>query len=210
MKQNLEDLISVMKGKGFLTSLKVEQAIRDTPRHFFVPKESSGDAYLDTPISTKDLQTISQPSVVARMTEWLDVKKDSKILEVGAGSGWQSAILSRLVETTVYAVEKNKNLAEFAQENHKKLNIKNSKIIYGDGTLGLPEESPFDRIIITAACDEVPPPLIEQLAENGMLVAPVGKGVQEMIVLEKTPNGITERRREPGYVFVPLRGKIGK
>jgi len=198
-----------MKGKGFLTSFKVEQAIRETPRHFFVPKEFSNEAYLDMPIATKNLQTISQPSVVARMTEWLDVKKNNKILEVGAGSGWQSAILARLVDNIVYAVEKDEELAKFAQENHKKMNIKNSKIIHGDGTLGLPEESPFDRIMITAACDKVPPPLLEQLAEDGLLVAPIGKGVQEMTILEKNSNKIIEKRKEPGYVFVPLKGKYG-
>jgi protein-L-isoaspartate(D-aspartate) O-methyltransferase len=157
------------------------------------------------------MQTISQPSVVAKMTDLLDVKNDSKILEIGCGSGWQSAILSKLaIGGSVYSVEIVPEIIEFAKRNHQKAGIKNVEIIQGDGTLGLSEQSPFDRIIVTAACKTIPPPLIEQLKEGGLLVAPVGDYyLQDMVTAKKTGQGIKEIKREPGYIFAPLIGKYG-
>lgn len=208
MEDKIEKLIQTMKEKGFLTCKKVEEAIRKTPRHFFVPKKHIKEAYEDRPIETKNMQTISQPSVVARMTEWLDIKHGMKVLEIGAGSGWQSAIIGRLViPNTVYAVEKNPDLVKFAKDNQKSAKITNVKIIHADGTLGLPKKAPFDRIIITAACEKIPSPLFEQLVENGLLVAPIGKNTQKLARFQKTKQGIIEKKAEDGYVFVPLVGK---
>ena len=203
----IDGLIQTMQEKGFLTSNKVEKAILSTPRHFFVPEEHEHEAYEDRPIETKKGQTISQPSVVAHMTELLDIKPGLKILEIGTGSGWQSAIIAKIVEPeTVFTVEKNKELVEFAKTNHTKANVKNVKIIHADGTLGLPDEAPFDRIIITAACKMIPDNIVNQLSEKGILVAPIGKNTQKMYVYQKINHKIIEKHIEDGYVFVPLVG----
>ncbi len=205
-----ENLIKIMKMKGFLNDPKVEEAIRQTHRHFFVPKEFLEDAYEDEALPTKHGQTISQPSVVVRMTEWLDVREGNKILEIGCGSGWQSAILSKLAgKGKIYSIDMDHELIKFASENHKKSGIKNVEIREGDGSLGLLQEAPFDRIIITAAAPQVPKPLAEQLREGGLLVAPVGKGVQSMVLYRKSKQKLEEVMREGGYVFVPLLGKYG-
>jgi protein-L-isoaspartate(D-aspartate) O-methyltransferase len=208
-QQRLDGLITIMKKTGFLNEDKVELAIRKNPRHEFVPISLKDEAYGDAPLSIMKNQTISQPSVVARMTEWLDVREGQKILEIGCGSGWQTSILSYLVgHGKVYSIERHSELVEFAKKNLDKLNINNVKVILGDGNLGLPDKAPFDRIMITAACKNIPEPLLEQLADNGLIIAPVGEFQQSMILQKKTDNGIIEIKNQPGYVFVPLLGKI--
>lgn len=208
-EQRLENLISIMKKTGFLSEDKVELAIRKNPRHEFVPISLKDEAYEDVPLPIMKNQTISQPSVVARMTEWLDVREGQKILEIGCGSGWQTAIMSYLVgHGKVYSIERHSELVEFAKKNLDKLDINNVEVILGDGNLGLPDKAPFDRIIITAACKNIPEPLLEQLANNGLIIAPVGEVQQSMILQKKTDNGIIEIKNQPGYVFVPLLGKI--
>jgi protein-L-isoaspartate(D-aspartate) O-methyltransferase len=143
-------------------------------------------AYENIPIPLMKSQTISQPSVVARMTEWLNVKRGQRILEVGSGSGWQSAILAFLVgDGKVFSIDRHSELVKFAKDNLKKLGIHNVKVILGDGSLGFSKESPFDRIIVTAACKKVPLPLLEQLSPDGLLIAPVGEYVQSLILLKK-------------------------
>ncbi len=207
MEEKIERLIEIMKGKGFLTKHEIEDAIRKTPREFFVPKQHKEEAYDDRPIETKNMQTISQPSVVARMTEWLDVKPKLKVLEVGAGSGWQSAIIAKLAyPETVYAIEKHADLVEFARNNLRNANVNNVQVIHGDGILGFPKKAPFDRIIITAACEKIPNSLIDQLSKGGILLAPIGKNTQKLVLFQKTKQGIVEKKIEDGYVFVPLVG----
>ncbi len=207
----LNDLIYSLKDSGFLTDGKVESAFRNIPRHEFVPTSELDGAYCNEPIPIMKDQTISQPGVVSRMTEWLDIKDGQKILEIGTGSGWQSAILSYLVGTgTVYSVERHPELADFAQENLEKLGIDNVHVILDDGSLGYPNASPYDRIIVTAACTEIPLPLLEQLGENGLIIAPVGDLSQSLILLKKTSKGIIEIKNQSNYVFVPLLGKFGK
>ena len=194
-----------MKNTGFLTDSKIESAIRKVPRHNFVPESMKNKAYENEPIRIMKKQTISQPSVVSRMTEWLDLKEGQKVLEIGSGSGWQSAILAKIVGTgKIFTVERHSELASFAKKNLEKLGIKNVKIILGDGRLGLEEESPFDRIMVTAACREVPKALLDQLSLDGLLIAPVGDDIQSLILLKKTPEGIVEIKNQKGYVFVPL------
>lgn len=208
-QKKIDGLISIMKESGFLNDKKVELAIRKMPRHEFVPLSNKDEAYEDKPISIMKNQTISQPSVVSRMTELLDIKEGQKILEIGSGSGWQTAILSYLVgDGKVYTVERHSELAEFAKKNLERLGNSNVKVIFGDGNLGLVEEAPFDRIIITAACKKVPDILLEQLSVNGLLIAPVGGYPQSLVLLKKTNQGIIEMQNQPGYVFVPLLGKI--
>ncbi|HUT05541.1 MAG TPA: protein-L-isoaspartate(D-aspartate) O-methyltransferase [Nitrosopumilaceae archaeon] len=209
-ESQMNELIKIMKNSGFLNDNKVELAIRKNPRHEFVPKSLLNRAYKDTPLSLMKKQTISQPSVVSRMTELLNVKKGQKILEIGSGSGWQSAILSFLIGNgEVFSIERHPELVEFAKENLDKLGIQNVNVILGDGSLGLLKKAPFDRIIITAACKKVPPPLFEQLSLDGLLIAPVGEYPQSLILFKKTPQGIIEIKNQPGYVFVPLLGKFG-
>jgi len=200
-----EMLICTMKNTGFLTDGDVESAIRNTPRHIFVPDSQKKEAYENSPIPIMNSQTISQPSVVARMTEWLDLKEGHKVLEIGSGSGWQSAILANLVGSgKIFTIERHSKLAEFTKKNLEKLRVKNVKIIHGDGNLGLPEESPFDRILITAACKKVPENLLGQLAMNGLLLAPIGENIQSLVLLKKTSDGIIEIKNQKGYVFVPF------
>ncbi len=207
----LNDLIIYLKNSKFLNDKNIESAFRNIPRHEFVTESELDNAYDNEPLSIMKNQTISQPGVVARMTEWLDVKNGQKILEIGAGSGWQSAILSYLVGTgTVYSIERHPELVKFAQENLKKLEITNVNVILGDGTLGYPNAAPYDRIIITAACNEIPLPLFDQLSENGLILAPVGDSSQSLVLLKKTSKGIVEIKNQPKYVFVPLVGKYGK
>ncbi len=202
---DLDALIDIMKNTGFLTDSRVESAFREVPRHNFVPESLKNRAYENEPIHLMKRQTISQPSVVSRMTEWLDLKEGQKVLEIGSGSGWQSAILAKIVGNgKIFTVERHSKLASFAKKNLERLGIKNVKIILGDGRSGLIEESPFDRIMITAACKEVPPALLDQLSLGGLLIAPVGENIQSLILLKKTPEGIVEIKNQKGYVFVPL------
>lgn len=207
----LNDLINYLKNSRFLNDKKVEDAFRNIPRHEFVPSSELDYAYYNEPLPIKKNQTISQPAVVSRMTEWLDVKQGQKVLEIGTGSGWQTAILSYLVgQGTVYSVEIKPELVKFAQENLEKLGINNVNMILSDGGIGYSKASPYDRIMITAACTEIPLPLLDQLADDGLLIAPVGDSSQSLILLQKTRKGIIEIKNESHYVFVPLLGKFGK
>lgn len=201
----LKKLLDVMKNSGFLTDPKVEEAIKKALRHNFVPKNQQTMAYKNLPLPIMENQTISQPAVVARMTEWLDIIEDNKILEIGSGSGWQSAILSNLVPRgKVLTIERHKKLADFAKKNLEKMGIDNVTIIHGDGNLGFPQEAPFDRIMITAACNAIPPALLGQLKVGGLLIAPVGKNSQSLILVQKTVEGFKELKNQEGYIFVPL------
>lgn len=207
----INDLIIYLKNSKFLTDERVESALQNIPRHEFVPESELDYAYDNEPLSTMKKQTISQPGVVTRMTEWLDVKNGQNILEIGTGSGWQSAILSYLVGTgTIYSIERHPELVKFAQKNLKKLNIDNVHVILGDGTLGYSQASPYDRIIITAACNEIPLYLLDQLKENGLIIAPVGDSSQSLVLLQKTSKGMVEIKKQSKYVFVPLIGKFDK
>ena len=206
----LDNLIDFLKNSGYLSDY-VESAFRNIPRHEFVPISELDRAYYNEPLSIMKDQTISQPGVVARMTEWLDIKDGQKILEIGTGSAWQTAILSYLVRTgTIYSIEIHSELVKFARENLEKFRLDNTHVILGDGSLGFPQSSPYDRIIITAACTEIPLPLLEQLAENGLIIAPVGDSSQSLVLLKKTSEGIVEIKNQSNYIFVPLLGKFGK
>ena len=201
----LENLIDIMKNSGFLNDPKVEIAIKKTPRHNFVPESQKSLAYENIPIPIMEGQTISQPIVVSRMTEWLDLEEGQKVLEIGSGSGWQSAILASLIGTgKIFTIERHAKLANFAKKNLESLGIKNVTIIQGNGALGLPQKAPFDRIIITAACKSIPSALLEQLTLGGLLVAPVGEMSQSLVLIKKTHRGYEELKKEEGYAFVPL------
>jgi protein-L-isoaspartate(D-aspartate) O-methyltransferase len=180
----------------------VLEAMRQVPRHRFVPPALASQAYDDTPLPIGHDQTISQPYIVAYMSDILRVSRDHTVLEIGTGSGYQAAILGELARE-VYTIEIVGALAERAGAVLEELGYENVHVRYGDGYLGWPEHAPFDRILLTAAPSEVPQPLIDQLAEGGRLVAPVGGWAQEIVILTKENGRITEERTIP-VRFVPL------
>lgn len=167
-----------------ISDQRVIEAMRKTKRELFIPEQYMVDAYGDHPLPIGDGQTISQPYIVALMSQLCQLKGDEKVLEIGSGSGYQTAILS-LLASEIYSIERIKNLKETAEKNLIKFGCKNVKLIHGDGYKGLPEQAPFDVIILTAAPDTLPEILIDQLASKGRLVAPVGSSVQKLIRISK-------------------------
>jgi protein-L-isoaspartate(D-aspartate) O-methyltransferase len=182
----------------------VLEAIKKVPRHEFVPENLKEFAYTDEPLSIGSGQTISQPYIVAYMTEILDLKKSDRILEIGTGSGYQAAILAELCDS-VYTIEILPELSARAQEILQKLNYGNIYFKIGNGFYGWKEKSPFDAIIVTAAPEDVPQSLVEQLAEGGSMIIPVGDFFQELYLITKTKDGIEKRKTLP-VRFVPLQG----
>ena len=185
-----------------ITDPAVIAAMRHVPRHRFVPGEYSLFAYVDGPLPIGHRQTISQPSLVAEMTEQLKLAKTDKVLEIGTGSGYQAAILAELVDK-VFTVEIVEPLAHRAEETLAELGYKNVLVRAGDGYLGWPEEAPFDAIIVTAAPDHVPQPLLDQLAVGGRLIIPVGTDFQTLEFHRRTATGY-ERKEITLVRFVPL------
>jgi protein-L-isoaspartate(D-aspartate) O-methyltransferase len=191
-----------------ITNPRLLTAMREIPRHHFIPPPYNSSAYEDAPLPIGNGQTISQPYIVALMTELLDPRPEDRVLEIGAGSGYQAAILSRLVRH-VTTIERIPGVADLARRNVEELGLKNISIIVGDGTLGYTGNAPYDGIIITAATPEIPQPLIDQLAVGGILVAPVGsRDIQELVTLTRTEKGIV-RASHGGVRFVPLIGEHG-
>lgn len=184
---------------------RVLDAMRKVPRHRFVPPTQAQLAYADHPLPIGFEQTISQPYIVAYMSEAAEVTAQKKVLEIGTGSGYQAAILGELARE-VYTIEIIPELAEQAGKTLAELGYRNVHVRAGNGYLGWPEQAPFDAIVVTAAPDEVPQALIDQLAVNGKMVIPVGTGEQEMLVITRTPEGVVQRRTMP-VRFVPMTGK---
>ena len=185
---------------------RVLAAMREVPRHEFVPESHRGEAYEDRPLSIGFGQTISQPYIVAFMTEKLELKPTDRVLEIGTGSGYQAAVLARLV-AEVYSIEIVEPLATRAAADLERLGFKNVKVKAGDGFAGWKEAAPFDAVIVTCAPDHVPEPLISQLKDGGRMMIPVGEegGVQELYLLEK--NGTEVRKKAVLPVrFVPMTG----
>ena len=181
---------------------RVLAALAATPREWFVPPSLAANAYEDAPLPIGNGQTISQPYVAAFMTEQLRLTGSEKVLEIGTGSGYEAALLAALAQN-VYSVEIRPELAGTATERLRMLGIKNVAVRAADGYKGWPEAAPFDGIIVTAAPEKVPPPLLEQLATGGRMVIPVGGFYQELKVIEKTEGGYLERSVLP-VRFVPF------
>jgi protein-L-isoaspartate(D-aspartate) O-methyltransferase len=198
----MEFLLSLRR-RGIMDAA-VLRAMDEVPREHFVLAEHVDAAYADRAMPIACGQTISQPFVVAYMTEQLDVRPEHRVLEIGTGSGYQAAVLSRIAREVV-SVERYRTLAETARMRLETLGLANVQVVEGDGFEGAPDQAPFDRIIVTAAAEEVPPRLVEQLAEGGIMVLPVGphNGAQSIIKLTKAPDGL---RRDTliGVRFVPL------
>lgn len=193
----------------------IEKRVMDVmaivPRHEFVPEHLKGSAYKNIPLPIGYGQTISQPFIVALMTDLIETKKDDVVLEVGTGSGYQAAVLSGLVKK-VYTVEIIKELGESARERLNRLQYKNVEVSIADGYFGWEERGPFDAIIVTAAAGHVPPPLIKQLKAGGRIVIPVGSvyAVQMLMVVTKDASGKMKTRQVLPVRFVPLTGKTGQ
>jgi protein-L-isoaspartate(D-aspartate) O-methyltransferase len=187
---------------------RVLSAMLAVPRHIFVPAESLEEAYSDRPLEIGEQQTISQPFMVAFMAEALELTGGEKLLDVGAGSGYSAAVHSRLA-ARVFAIELSPILADRARHTIDQLSITNVALRVGDGSLGWPEEAPFDAICVAAAAPSVPHPLTEQLAEGGRLVIPIGSSEnQDLIVVRKSHGGLNSKTI--GHCrFVPLTGKHG-
>ena len=186
------------------TNPAVLRAMRKVPRHEFIPEPQSDQAYLDQPVPIGHGQTISQPAVVAFMTEALGLTGTEKVLEVGTGSGYQAAVLAELVPK-VFTIEIIEPLAGRAAETLARLGYTNVQVRAGNGSAGWPEEAPFDVVIVTAAAEQLPQALLDQLAVGGRLIAPVGKGNQMLILIRRTATGY-ERTELLRVMFVPLTG----
>ncbi len=198
-----------MIGKAALDK-RVMQAMKTVPRHLFVPTEAQHQAYYNGPLPIGHGQTISQPYIVALMTDLLELEAGDRVLEVGTGSGYQAAVLSQLVEQ-VYTLEVIAPLSQQAAERFKQLNYTNIECRVSDGYDGWPEKSPFDGIIVTAAAPMIPPPLVEQLKPGSRLVIPVGQPYfhQDLMLVEKDMQGEISVTDVLGVAFVPLVRKAG-
>jgi protein-L-isoaspartate(D-aspartate) O-methyltransferase len=193
-----------IEGRG-VRNLAVLHAMRTTPRHLFVPAAIRRYAYSDQPLPIDFGQTISQPYLVALMTELLEVGKPDRVLEIGTGSGYQAAVLARLAQL-VYTIEIVPELAKSATERLASMGYRNIRVRQGDGYKGWPEEAPFERILLTASPPDIPHALLDQLRGGGRLVAPVGGSpwTQELIVVEKSERGEIRRRSVAPVAFVPM------
>jgi len=205
-----EELIKHLTQWGYLTKPEITEAFRKVPRHEFVPENLRDYAYADQPLPIGHGQTISAPSMIAIMLNSLELKPGQKVLEIGAGSGYNAALTAEIVgpEGKVFTIERIAELAEFGRANLQKTGYGRVQVIVGDGTRGYKKEAPYDRILVTACAPDIPRPLIEQLKAGGKIAAPVGQHYiyQRWVVADKRG----EKKRDfGGCSFVPLVGKHG-
>jgi protein-L-isoaspartate(D-aspartate) O-methyltransferase len=192
-----------------ISDTRVLRAMLTVPRHLFVPEPHAGMAYDDTPLPIGSGQTISQPYIVAFMTEILDLKSSDRVLEIGTGSGYQAAILAEICDS-VYTIEIFQELAGRAEATLDSLGYGNIIVKHGDGYLGWPDYAPFDAIIVTCAPESIPPPLKDQLAEGGRMIIPVGDSQVQQLVLLKKKKGKVEAESVLPVIFVPMINATGK
>lgn len=196
-----------LTGRG-LRDERVLQAMRDVPRHLFVPPALRDEAYADRPLPIGEGQTISQPYMVAAMTAALAPDPAGRILEVGTGSGYQAAVLARLARQVI-TIERHAALADQARAALAEAGVTNVRVLVGDGSQGLPDEGPFDGIIVTAGAPEIPQVLLQQLADDGRLVVPVGPSHYQTLTIVTRNGGEFRTSHGEGCVFVPLVGRYG-
>lgn len=198
-----------MLRSGGIENARLLDAVRAVPRREFVAPSLADRACLDIPLSIPHGQVTTQPSLSARMVEALALSGEERVLEVGTGYGWQTALLARLARE-VWSIERWDDLAETARENLSRRGVANVTVVVGDGSEGLPGKAPFDAILVSAAFFEVPAPLRAQLVPGGRLVQPIGPGgLEEVVLFEQRPEGFTARRRITGAHFVRLVGRHG-
>lgn len=213
MLEKRREMVEELIRWGYLRTPEIINAFNKVPRHEFVPENLRESAYLDHPLPIGHGQTISAPSMIAIMLEVLKPEKGHKVLEIGAGSGYNAALLAEIVGKTgkLFTIERVPELAEFGRNNLQRSGYGRVKVIVGDGTCGYEKEAPWDRILVTACAPEIPEPLINQLKIGGKLAAPVGKHymAQTLLLIKKTSRKKTEVERHGGCSFVPLIGKYG-
>jgi protein-L-isoaspartate(D-aspartate) O-methyltransferase len=196
-----------IRARGIRDS-RVLDALRSIPREAFVPSELAAHAYEDRPLPIEEGQTISQPYIVALMTEALALQPEDRVLEIGAGSGYAAAVLAHIADE-VYTIERYPQLAELARDRLARLGYANAEVRCGDGTLGRKERAPFDAIVVTAAGPDVPRALLEQLAIGGRLVMPVGDREQRLVRVTRTSESTYSQQDLGAVQFVPLIGEQG-
>ncbi len=207
-KARLKMVATQIYNRGIQDSL-VLKALRKVPRHLFVPTALQNQAYDDNPLPIGRAQTISQPYIVAFMTEQLNLNGTEKVLEIGTGSGYQAAVLGEIVQE-VYSIEIIESLGIQARNLLKELGYQNINVRIGDGYEGWPEQAPFDAIIVTAAPPHIPDPLLKQLKNGGRMILPVGDFWQELILIQKEQDGSIKKSSVLPVRFVPMRGKAEK
>jgi protein-L-isoaspartate(D-aspartate) O-methyltransferase len=203
LRQNM--VVEQISARG-IRDLSVLEAVGKVPRHRFVPQRDRDRSYDDGPLPIGHSQTISQPYIVALMTELVQPQSDDRALEIGTGCGYQAAVLGELVKE-VYSIEIVQPLADEARQRLQDLGYANIHVRCGDGYQGWPEHAPFQVILVTAAPDHIPQPLVEQLAPGGRMVIPVGRYSQELLLLEKQPDGKIRESRIAPVAFVPMTGE---
>ena len=209
MNLTKQGLINSWQKRGLISDQRVLEAFRTISREQFVPSGFESKAYHDVPLKIGYGQTISQPFTLLSMIELLNVTKTDKILEIGAGSGYGAAILGQLA-SQVYAIEIVSELVKLAQENLNQAKINNVEVIEWDGSRGYDRKSPYDKVIVSAACCEIPKALIEQLGEDGIIVAPVGDRQSQVMTRVVKCNEGLKKSYFGSYTFVPLTGKFGQ
>lgn len=208
-----EELIERLVRWGYLTKPEIIDAFRKVPRHEFVPTNLKDYAYADQPLPIGHGQTISAPSMIAIMLDSLELKPGQKVLEIGAGSGYNAALIAEIVgpRGKIFTVERIAELAEFGRKNLKKTGYGWIRVVVGDGTCGYKKEAPWDRILVTACAPKIPRPLVEHLKVGGKLAAPMGQHYmfQMWVVVHKRSEKETSTQERGGCSFVPLVGKHG-
>ncbi len=197
--------------EGFILDEKVIRAMLRVPRHMFIPEYEQRAAYIDRPLEIGYGQTISAPHMVAIMCEILELAEGHKVLEIGAGSGYNAAVMAELVgkKGHVYTVERIEHLVNFARENLKETGYDNVTVLLENGSMGYPRYAPYDRIAVTCAAPYIPETLLEQLKPGGIMVIPVGSYSQELIRVKKDSNGNIHKKKKGEVIFVPMLGKHG-
>jgi protein-L-isoaspartate(D-aspartate) O-methyltransferase len=203
-----ERLIEYWKNMEVVKDSRIINAFKDIPREEFMLDEYRDKAYYDSAFPIIKGQTISQPTTIMIMTQALEPKKNDKVLEIGSGSGYQAALLSKLCKKIV-SIERIHEVAEYAKHNLNRLNIKNVEIIETDGSLGYEKEAPYDKMIVTAASPKIPEIIVNQLKENGVIVIPVGASYSCEIIKAKKIKGKLKKESLGNFSFVPLIGKEG-
>ncbi len=211
-ERDRDRLVASLIGRGYVASQAVENAMRRVPREEFVPADIKDEAYTDIPLPIGEGQTISAPHMVAIMAEKLQLEPGLSVLEIGAGSGYHAAVSAELVAPGghVYTIERIASLARFAEDNLKRTGYASLvTVVFGDGTKGLPEKAPFDRMFVAAGAPDIPAPLTDQLAEGGILLVPVGGRYYQDLIRVVRKGKKLEKENLGGCVFVPLIGEHG-